>query len=84
MSVLKIEIMLKKRILKDNLGKELKVGNKILVSLTNPETNETYNNYVGTLVWHKYAYCIEVTDGNQKSMIPLNQLENETLHKILD
>ncbi len=76
--------MLKKRILKDKLGKQLSVGDKILVSLTNPETGETYNNYIGTLVWHKYAYCIKVDDENGKRMIPLNEFENETLHKVFD
>ena len=75
--------MLKKRILKDKVGKQLSVGDKILVSLTNPETGETFNNYIGTLVWYKYAYCIQVDDENGKRMIPLNEFENETLHKIL-
>ena len=76
--------MLKKRIIKDNFGKELRVNDKILVSLINPETNETINNYTGRLVWYKYGYCIETEVNDQKCMMPLAELENETIHKILD
>lgn len=64
---------------KDSKGKTINIGDTVAVALTDTETNETFSTYRGKLVLHKYALCLRVRKNKQTYMIPLTELENETL-----
>jgi len=64
---------------KDNKGIIINIGDTVAVALTDSETKKTFSTYKGILVIYKYSLCLRVKKDNKSYMIPLTQLENETL-----